>query len=483
MKVQAITKLDAKLPTAFFVLEENLAAVQALLPIAGVKLAKNYAAADELKTFATPQATMYLQGAGKAAEVQLEKVRKAIHKLMARANEEKHTTLQVVFVGIKQHALAKEITQSLAEVAVLGSYQFLKYRAAKEKVKLQFKLQTVRVYTDAPDTAKAVQMGVHTAEAVCLARDLVNEPPNVLTAVTLAKAAQAAGKKYGFSVEVFEKKKIESLKMGGLLAVNQGSQTPPTFSVLEYKPARARNKKPIVLVGKGVTFDTGGLSLKPTADSMDYMKSDMAGAAAVIATLAALAASGVAAHVIGLIPSTDNRPGENAYTPNDVITISDGTSVEVLNTDAEGRLILADALVFARQYKPEVVIDLATLTGAAVIAVGNIGIVMMSTAAATVNDALKESGLRVHERLIELPLWPEYRDQLKSEVADMKNVGGRYAGAITAGKFLEHFTSYPWVHLDIAGPAFLHGADSYRGKGGTGVGVRLLVDFIRNQVG
>ncbi len=319
--------------------------------------------------------------------------------------------------------------------------------------------------------------------AVDKTRDLVNEPLSYLTAAQLSLEIEAMGKEAGFSVEVLEKKQIESLKMGGLLAVNKGSIDPPTFNILEYKPADAANAKPFVLVGKGVVFDTGGLSLKPTSNSMDYMKCDMAGAAAVAGTFYALAMAGVPVHVIGLIPATDNRPDGNAYVPGDVVKMYDGTTVEVLNTDAEGRMILADALAWAKQYDPALVIDLATLTGAAHIAVGEQAMVGMGNAGREYMDSLVKSGFEVHERIAEFPFWDDYADLMKSDIADLKNVGGRYAGAITAGKFLEHFTDYPYIHLDIAGPAFRKSADSYRSAGGTGIGVRLLFHYFKKISG
>jgi len=321
---------------------------------------------------------------------------------------------------------------------------------------------------------------MHIGEANAVARNLVNEPLITLTAPELASRAEKLGKQYGFSVEVFNKKKIESLKMGGLLAVNYGSPTPPTFTIMEWNPKGAEQKAPIVLVGKGVVYDTGGLSLKPTANSMDFMKSDMAGAAAVIGAMCGVAALKLPYRVIGLVPATDNRPGQNAYVPGDVITMYTGKTVEVLNTDAEGRLLLADALGYAKKYDPSLVIDLATLTGAAVVALGHTGIAMMSTADKETKAAFAQSGENTYERVVELPLWKEYGDALKSDVADIKNVGGRPAGSITAGKFLEHFVDFPWIHLDIAGPSFIFSPDGYKCKGGTGVGVRLLVDYIQN---
>jgi leucyl aminopeptidase len=268
--------------------------------------------------------------------------------------------------------------------------------------------------------------------------------------------------------------------MGGLLAVNQGSKTPPTFTILEYKPKGAKNKKPLVLVGKGVVYDTGGLSLKPTPNSMDTMKCDMAGGAAVAAATCAIAKAKLPYHLIALIPATDNRPGENAYTPGDVVTMYDGQTVEVLNTDAEGRMLLGDALAYAKKYEPSLVLDFATLTGAAAAAIGSYGTVFMGTANDEHKKAIVETGIHVHERLVEFPFWDDYAKLIKSDLADMKNIGGPVGGAITAGKFLEKFTNYPWLHFDIAGPAYLNAADSYRGKQGTGVGVRLLFNFVKN---
>jgi leucyl aminopeptidase len=227
-------------------------------------------------------------------------------------------------------------------------------------------------------------------------------------------------------------------------------------------------------------YDTGGLSLKETPGSMDYMKSDMAGGAAVVGALAGAAQLELPYHVIGLVPATDNRPGGNAITPGDVIRMIDGTTVEVLNTDAEGRLILADALGYAKKYKPALVIDLATLTGAALVAVGHQAACMMSTADSLTRQALCAAGDQVYERLVEFPLYEEYADLLKSDIADLKNIGGKTAGSVTAAKFLEHFTDYPWIHLDIAGPSWLHSNDSYRGRNATGTGVRLLIQFISN---
>ena len=362
----------------------------------------------------------------------------------------------------------------LAEGIFLSNYAFDKYKTAKsDATSLQSIVLTGRDFTEAEVTERNnLLLGVY------LSRDLVNEPPNYQSAEQLAENIVAVGEYAGFRTEVLDLLKVQALKMGGLLAVNQGSPDPPTFSILEWKPAHAGNAKPYVLVGKGVVYDTGGLSLKPTPNSMDLMKSDMAGAASVVGIFYALAQNNVPLHVIGLIPATDNRPGGHAYAPGDVLTLHSGATVEVRNTDAEGRLILADALHFAKKYEPQLVIDIATLTGAAARAVGREGLVMMSNAPAETLAQFKEAGETAYERLVELPLWEEYAEHIKSDIADLKNLGGPDAGAISAGKFLEHFTAYAWIHLDIAGTAFLTAPDNYRGKNATGSGVRLIYTFL-----
>tara|TARA_B100000497_G_C7687853_1_gene417280 strand:+ start:1540 stop:2955 length:1416 start_codon:yes stop_codon:yes gene_type:complete len=362
----------------------------------------------------------------------------------------------------------------IAEGLILASYRFNKL--LKKNARSAWALKTFEVIGL---SSKEFQKLSSLKNAVYETRDLVNFPLLSLNASQLSNRIQKLGEKFGFSTKIFDQPKIESLKMGGLLGVNKGSVDPATFSILEHKPRNAKNKKPYVIVGKGVVYDTGGLSLKPS-NFMDTMKCDMAGAASVVGTFCALANDHVPAWVIGLIPATDNRPGGNAITPGDVIEISDGTSVEVLNTDAEGRLILADALHYAKKYDPQLVIDLATLTGAASRAIGPNAIVAMGNASDKIWSDIIHSGNRTHERLVQFPFWDEYNELLKSDVADIKNIGGAEAGMITAGKFLEHFTDYPYIHLDIAGPAFLTSPHSYYGKGGTGIGVRLLHDFFSN---
>lgn len=402
----------------------------------------------------------------------LETIRKYGNILSDTLNAEKLNSIYVL-----NELPNADYSLAMAEGLALSNYQFIKHKPSEAKKENSFK--SIFLVDTKVNQLQISNISI-AIDATLKARDLVNEPVNFLNATQLSQAFKTMGKNAGFKVDVYNKSKIKQLKMGGLLAVNQGSVDEPTFTVMEYKPKNAKNKKPYVLVGKGVVYDTGGLSLKPTANSMDLMKCDMAGSAAVGCTLYAIAKAKLDIHVIGLVPATDNRPGYNAFAPGDIITMMDGSTVEMLNSDAEGRMILADALHFAKRYNPEMAIELSTLTGAAAAAIGQYGIVSMGTATDEQKTKLTVSGLRMHERLVEFPFWDEYTDLLKSDIADQKNLGGPYGGAITAGKFLEKFTSYPYMHFDIAGPAFVTAKDSYRGKGGTGYGVRLLFDFFSN---
>ncbi|SNR32547.1 leucyl aminopeptidase family protein [Hymenobacter mucosus] len=409
----------------------------------------------------------------KTADLTAEALRKAGHQLHAKLKADKVPELFI-------NDLTENGALAVAEGLALTAYQFEGYKT-DEKSRKAPNLQLLTLISPAL-TAEKVQELDYLLQSVYLARDLVNMPYSHLNATQLAQRFEQAGEEAGFHVEVLDLVRIEALRMGGLLAVNQGSPEPPTFTIMEYKPEGATNAKPIILVGKGVVYDTGGLSLKPTPNSMDLMKCDMAGSAVVVGVLSALAKNQVPLHVIGLVPATDNRPGGPALAPGDVITMYSGLTVEVMNTDAEGRLILADALAFAKKYEPELVLDYATLTGSAVRAIGVEGIVCMGTASEEVLGQLKQAGNATHERLVEFPLWDEYADHIKSSIADISNLGKAEAGAISAGKFLERFTEgYPWVHFDIAGPAFLTAPDSYRGKGGTGSAVRLTYEFLKKQ--
>lgn len=402
-----------------------------------------------------------------------EELRKQGHKILASLNKLKTKSVAVINASdISEAALL------IAEGLALSNYQFIQYRGDSQKKENPLKSIRVIDPTVAKDAVKDLQILI---DAMYMVRNLVNEPVNHLNSEGLAEAFVAAGQEAGFETTVFDKKKITELKMGGLLAVNQGSIDPPTFSIMEYRPENPINKAPIVLVGKGVVYDTGGLSLKPTGNSMDYMKCDMAGSATVMGAIYTAARMGLPLHIVALAPSTDNRPGGNAFAPGDIIRMYNGMTVEMLNSDAEGRMILADALAYASQYSPELVISVATLTGAAHRALGDHAIAYFSTADAATNRDLENSGSNVYERLVYFPLWDEYGEMIDSDIADMKNIGGVNAGHITAAKFLEKFTNYPYIHLDIAGLAYFHSSQNYRGKNATGIGLRLLVDFLKSR--
>lgn len=367
----------------------------------------------------------------------------------------------------------------------LGAYRYTRYKTTEEA---SWAGPSRLLVLGGADYKGAVEEAAIRAEATVLARDLVNRSPDETTAQGLGALAKEAGEAVGLTVSVWDKAAIEAEGMGGLLSVNRGSVDPPAFITMEHHPDGAVNEKPVVLVGKAVTFDTGGLSLKPTKGSMDHMKADMAGGAAVIGAMVGIARMALPLHVVALVPSTDNRPGLNAFVPGDVVRMHNGTTVEVLNTDAEGRMLLADALSYARRYDPHLVVDVATLTGAAVVALGDrVAAVFTSDTedAPGRYDHFVDAGNVSGDRVWPMPVFELYREQLKSDVADLKNVGGREAGSCTAAAFLEHFTQdgegngYPWVHLDIAGPAFRDSASGYLPSGGTGFGVRLLMEALR----
>lgn len=402
----------------------------------------------------------------------IEELRKSGAKLKGIFNSN-----SIQSITIKDLSFKTEEICAYLEGIVLSHYTFLKY--FDDKKEKENKLNEINLFSEKVNGEQLSNL-IAVYESVYFARTLVNEPLSYLNATKFADEVSKNSTESGVKVEVLGKKQIESLKMGGILAVNQGSSVPPNLSILTWKPEEHKNKKPIILVGKGIVYDTGGLSLKPTASSMDYMKSDMGGAAVVAATLSAIAKLKLPYYVIGLIPATDNAIGNKAYVPGDVIKMHNKKTVEVLNTDAEGRLILADALSYASKYKPELVIDIATLTGAAAYSIGHYALVAMGTAPEKVFSKIEKSSKTTHERIVRFPFWDDYKELLKSDIADVKNIGGRVAGAITAGKFLEYFTDYPWMHFDVAGPAYLHKPVDYYTSGGTGFGVRLLVDFIRN---
>lgn len=420
-------------------------------------------------------------GLGASEAVNLETLRKIGADGSALATRYKVDTASISVP--ETEASVEAASQALVEGFMLGAYRFYRYKTEENESAHDVQRLVVHAASNDKQARRGAERGRIVSEAVCTARDLVNLSPNDKTPTLFAREVEKLAKKHGYTASVWDKELIEEEKMGGLLAVNLGSMEPPTFSILEWQPESATNSRPIILVGKGVMYDTGGLSLKPTKDSMEFMKSDMAGAAAVVGAMEAIARLEIPLYVVGMIPATDNRPGENAYVPGDVIQMHSGATVEVLNTDAEGRLIVADALSYAKTYNPALVIDLATLTGAAVVALGKSVAAVMTSETEGSRDRIQSmvgAGERSGDLVYPLPLFAHYADQLKSDVADVKNIGGREAGTITAGKFLERFTDYPWIHIDIAGPSFLRTARTYNPIGGTGFGVRLLVEFLRD---
>ncbi len=416
---------------------------------------------------------VYVQvGAEKEGSAGWEYLRKA----GARAVEFFQKERQSLAVLIPVEAEPEKVL-AFAEGAALGAYAFVKHKKGEDAGEVFRELLVESsLISDAP-----LYRLQNLVKSCYMVRDMVNEPVNILDTEHFSWLMAGRSKEVGAHVKVLDRHQIEQEGMTGLLTVNKGSQSEPAFTVIEWKPEDAANARPIVLVGKGLVFDTGGINLKP-GSGLHTMKSDMAGGAAVFGTLYALAMNKVPVHVIGLIPATDNRPGEKAMVPGDIIHMGNGKTVEIINTDAEGRLILADALIYAKRYDPQLVIDVATLTGAASVAIGPFGMAGMHQDAADFMAALVKSGEQVYERIVELPFWEEYEKEIRSDVADLRNIGkGRGGGAITAGKFLAAFTDYPWIHLDIAPVAFMDSRDSYRGKGGTAAGVRLLYHFISSN--
>jgi len=378
-----------------------------------------------------------------------------------------------------------EVAQALTEGALLGLYTLKKYKTAPENEDKD-NLRDLHILASGSTVQRALENGVQRgqilAAAVNMARDLSNSPGNEVNPSYLAQTAQEIAKRTTLSCHVLDVDGMREHQMGCLLGVAQGSNQPPAFIILEHAPKGAR-EKPIVLVGKGLTFDSGGISIKPAAN-MEDMKMDMSGGATVLGTMQALAQLGYPRRVVGLVPSSENLPSGNAVKPGDILRAMSGKTVEVINTDAEGRLILADALVYAvQELKPACIVDLATLTGAVVVALGSHATGMMGTDKPMM-DRLRAAGDYSAERVWELPLFDEYSKQIKSDFADIKNVSsGREAGSIIGGAFLKEFVGdTPWVHLDIAGTAWTRENRPYIPKGATGVGIRLLVKALEDMV-
>lgn len=424
-----------------------------------------------------------LAGVGKREHLNLEQVRRAAARIAKKALSLKARSVSLYLPTIKINSGA-EVAQAVVEGFVLGMYKFDKFFKLDEP---RIELENLTILSDdndingssLNDVKRAADQAQIIANATNFARDMSNEPSNNKYPEVMGNWAKRVGRETGIKVTVMGPSDLAKNKMIGTLTVNKGSEREARFIVMEYRGSKKKNDQPYVLVGKGITFDTGGISIKPAA-GMGEMKSDMSGAAAVIATMKAVGDLKLPVNVIGLVASAENMPSGTAMRPGDIITYPNGLSVEIDNTDAEGRLVLADGLLWADKFKPKSVIDLATLTGACVVALGHVTTGMMGTDE-SMKARLKRAGDTTHERVCELPIYEEYEELIKSDVADIKNVGGRWAGAITAALFLKRFTNYPWIHLDIAGPARADANGDYIARGGTGVGVRLLTKMLMDD--
>ncbi|MEW5986403.1 MAG: leucyl aminopeptidase [Chloroflexota bacterium] len=420
-------------------------------------------------------------GLGKAERFDLNGVRKAAATAVKRARDLNARTVATIVHGAGIGGLpVAAAAQATVEGSLLALYR---YDAPKQEKEKENGIEELTIVEFDQGKLAEVQEGVRVAQAVVtgatLARDLVNLPPNVATPTRLAKVAQEMAQAHGMKITVGDRAWAAEQKMGAFLAVAKGAGEPPQFIVLEHNAGRD-DLETIVLVGKGITFDTGGISIKPS-ENMGAMKSDMGGAAAVLGTMKTVGLLNIPLRVIGITPCTENMPDANAYRPADVITASNGKTIEIISTDAEGRMVLADALVYASRYQPKAVIDLATLTGACVVALGSVAAGLFCTDDG-LRDRLVAAGQATFERVWPLPLWDDYKEAIKTDVADMKNSGGRTGGVGTSAIFLKEFTDYPWAHLDIAGMALAEKSPQpYVPAGGTGYGVRLLTEFLRGR--
>ena len=418
-----------------------------------------------------------LVGLGKLAEFGEKQYRQAVRAATkAMPKGVASASIFLAEITIKKSDIQTKVAQ-LVEVVMDATYQV---NAVKQKKAEPLTLKSITIFVAKNDNTAAeagVKHGSAIGAGVSLAKDLGNLPPNICTPSYLGKQAKLLAKQYGFKVEVLEQKEIEKLGMGSFLGVAQGSVEPPRFIVLQHLKGK-KTQKPTVLVGKGITFDTGGISLKPGGD-MDEMKYDMCGAASVLGTFKAIGEMSLAINAIGLIATCENMPDAGAIKPGDILTSMSGLTIEVLNTDAEGRLILCDALTYAERFEPSAVVDIATLTGAMVIALGHHPSGVFSNKDALAHELIA-AGEAAHDRAWHLPMWDDYQSLLDSNFADMANIGGRAGGSITAACFLSRFAKkYDWAHLDIAGTAWKSGKE----KGGTGRPVPLLTTFLINRVG
>lgn len=417
-------------------------------------------------------------GLGKRADLTPDRLRLAAGKAAAACRGAGAKNIVVAAEGFSFDPA--EVGQALAEGGTLGLYRYLKYKT-KDENNGKKQIASITVLTEKASAVSALRKGVRTggiiAAQAALVRDMVSSPSADMTPTVIAGIAKGLGRKHRLKVRVLERDRMRKLGMGALLGVASGSVQPPKFIIVEY---RGGGKKPfIALVGKAVTFDSGGISIKPS-ENMDRMKDDMSGGAAVLGTIANAAALRLPLNIAALVPATENMPSGSAFKPGDVLRTMSGRTIEILNTDAEGRLILADALAYACRYKPAVIVDIATLTGACRIALGQEATGMLGTSD-TFKQKMREAGEKTGERVWELPLWDGYQELIKSDIADMKNAGGRDGGVITAACLLSKFVEkYPWVHLDIACTAWTDKDRPYTPKGATGIGCRLLTQFLRD---
>lgn len=423
-----------------------------------------------------------LVGVGPREELTLERLRQAMGTAAKRVRQVKAKGFTCAMPDVpKSVGDTESVAQAMVEGAILADYRFTEYRtdSSRNEKNLQTCTLLVSQGSDLAEVKEGANQGKVLGEAACFVRDLCNHPANVMKPSRVVAEARKIARESKIRLKVLEKKDMEKLGMGGMLGVSRGSIEPPAFIILTYSGGRA-TQKPIVFVGKTVTFDSGGISLKPS-ENMEQMKADMTGGAEVLATVRSASRLKLPMNIVGILPVTENMPGGRATKPGDVLTMLSGKTVEVQNTDAEGRLILADGLAYASRLKPACVIDIATLTGACVVALGQFAIGMLGTDESLKND-LRKAGETAGERVWELPLWDEYFEQLKSDVADMRNIGGRGGGTITAALFLKQFIGdYPWAHLDIASTDWGTSERAYVPKGPTGIGTRLLIQFLLNK--
>jgi leucyl aminopeptidase len=390
---------------------------------------------------------------------------------------------KTIAIAPRAEGETEKVAQTAMVGAIMGLFEPDKYRTQNKEER---QLDRITVVIEGSDK-KAVQQGAERGriigEAANFTRDLANEPGGHLTPTILAQRAQKVAKQFGLSIDVLDQRQMEKLGMGSLLGVSRGSEEPPKLIVMKYEPSRGKRRKQnglLALVGKGITFDSGGISLKP-GENMELMKYDMTGAATVIGAMQAIAQLEPSIPVLGVAPCSENLPSGRATKPGDVLTAMTGKTIEVINTDAEGRLVLADAIAYAKKLGATQIIDMATLTGAVSIALGDVNTAILGTDQ-TLIDKVIEAGKAIGEKFWQLPLDPEYTNQIKSDIADIKNVGGKKAGTITAAAFLKEFAGdTSWAHLDIAGTAWGDTAQPYRSKGPTGVAVRTLVEFIESS--